>query len=74
MHMVLVWGGICFVAGLAYLASPRFVRWTLDNDRTGQRWARWLGMERAPAVLRFVFGPILIVGGVVLIVIGLGWV
>jgi hypothetical protein len=74
MHMVLVWGIILLASGFGYLASPRFVRWTLDHDRTGQRWARWLGTERAPTVLRFVFGPILIVGGILLTVLGLGWI
>ena len=69
----IIWGTVSLAAGFGYLSSARFVVWTLNHDRTGQRWARLLG-ERAPLILRFVFGPILIGGGIFLLAFGLGFI
>jgi hypothetical protein len=69
----IIWGAVSLAAGIGYLSSARFVAWTLDNDRTGQRWARRLG-ERAALILRFVFGPILIGGGIFLLAFGFGFI
>jgi hypothetical protein len=62
---MLVMGVVCLASGIAYLASPRFVEWTVTNDRHGQQWARRLGRERAIFAMRYVFSSILIVAGIV---------
>ena len=43
-----------------YLISPRFVKWTLANDRTGRRWVDLLGYERATIAMRYIFSLLLI--------------
>ena len=47
--------------GVVLLSSYGFASWGINNLRSGQRWARWFGEERAISILRFVAGPLLIV-------------
>lgn len=54
--MALVFGTLGFVL----LSSHGLASWGINNLRSGQRWARWFGEERAIRILRFVAGPILI--------------
>jgi heme A synthase len=61
----LMLGIFCLAAGIAYLVSPRFVEWTVTNDRRGQQWARLLGRERAIYAMRHIFSLILIAVGMV---------
>jgi hypothetical protein len=61
----LVLGFFCLAGGIAYLVSPRFVEWTVTNDRRGQQWARLLGRERAIYAMRHIFSLILIGAGMV---------
>jgi hypothetical protein len=56
----LVFGFLSVVVGTGYLISPRFVKWTLTNDRTGRRWVNLLGYERAAIAMRYVFSILLI--------------
>jgi hypothetical protein len=60
---LLIAGGLCLGVGIAYIASPRFVEWTITKDRRGQQWARLLGRERATYAMRHYFSLILIVIG-----------
>ena len=41
------------------MASYGFAWWGINNLRSGQRWARWFGEERAISILRFVAGPLI---------------
>jgi len=56
----LVFGVLGLVVGTGYLISPRFVKWTLANDRTGRRWVDLLGYERATIAMRYIFSLLLI--------------
>jgi hypothetical protein len=53
--------------GIAYIANPRFVERMVTKDRTGQKWARMLGQERAIFVIRNIFSLFFIVVGIVLL-------
>jgi hypothetical protein len=56
----LIFGVLSLVVGTGYLASPRFVKWTLTKDRTGRRWVNLLGYERATIAMRYIFSLLLI--------------
>ena len=62
---MLVVGALCLAIGVAYFVSPRFVEWTVTNDRRGQQWARLLGRERAIYAMRRIFSLILIAVGII---------
>jgi len=57
--------------GIGYLASPRFVEWTLNRDGTGRKWAALLGHKRAAFAMRYVFSLILIGFGAVILLVSL---
>ncbi len=63
--LALTLGVCCLAGGTAYLFSPRFVEWTVTNDRRGQQWARLLGRERAIYAMRHIFSLVLIVLGMI---------
>ena len=46
--------------GVILLSSYGFASWGINNLRSGQRWARWFGEERAITILRFLAGPLII--------------
>ena len=65
-------GVFCLVVGTGYLVSSRLVEWTLNHDRTGQRWARLLGRDNAAVAMRYIFSLILIGIGAACLFLALG--
>jgi hypothetical protein len=70
-HVVaLIMGPICLIIGFFMTTSSRFATWGVTHGR-GRLWAKLLGLERAVALTRFFFGPLIMIMGLFGLYLGL---
>jgi hypothetical protein len=68
--MALIMGPIFFIIGFFMTTSAKFATWGVTHGR-GRIWSKLLGLERALALTRFFFGPLVMILGLFGLYLGL---
>ena len=66
--VMLLIGIAIMVLGFLFLTKERFVEFSLSMG-SGKKWVHILGMERAKKLTKYVFGPLLLLLGLVILVV-----